>query len=335
MNKLYLVTNDKIWLSKKNYTSNNDLDNIISSLSNDYSIQLLNRTSRTKLNFLIKNKFNLCKLKNISEKKINLLIVSITPYNFFILLNLFFLKKTEFKGYVYLRSDGFLEYKYRYGIIGYYFYNLMFSFISKKLKILSCSKNFTKVKVKTIIHPSELNLEWFKKNRNKDQFKTDFLYIGRFKKDKGAIYLVNLFKKFFKHYKLTIVGTDKKLIKTRYYNKNIKYIGSISDTQKLINIYDSAKLFILPSYIEGFPKVISESLARMRPIIIFEDIKYVVNDREGIFVCKRDAESLQKKINHILKNYSSIQKKIKKSFFYTKDNFKKELLDCIKNEFNN
>ena len=100
-------------------------------------------------------------------------------------------------------------------------------------------------------------------------------------------------------------------------------------TNRLISLYDSSKIFILPSYIEGFPKVISESLARLRPIIIFEDIKYVTHGRKGIFVCKRNERSLRKTINYIFKNYAKIQKKIKKNYFYTKNNFKTELLKSI------
>ena len=103
--------------------------------------------------------------------------------------------------------------------------------------------------------------------------------------------------------------------------------------KKLIKIYDSSSIFILPSYIEGFPKVISEALARLKPIIIFEDIKYVKNGRDGIFICKRNEKSLRKTIIYIFKNYKYIQKKIQKNYFYTKENFKNELLVSIKNEF--
>ena len=56
----------------------------------------------------------------------------------------------------------------------------------------------------------------------------------------------------------------------------------------------------MPSYIEGFPKVISEALARLKPIIIFEDIKYVINGRQGIFVCNRNEKSLRENIDYIL-----------------------------------
>ena len=335
MKNLHLVSNDKIWLSKNFFTSNNDLGTIISCLVKDYNIKLMNRKSKKKLKFKIKNKFDFCNLKNIREKKVNLLMISISPYNFFILLKLVFLYNKNVKGYVYLRSDGYLEYRYRYGILGYYFYHIMFKWITKKLKILSCSNNFTNVKVKNILHPSELDSMWFNKVNINNNFKSDFLYVGRFKKDKGALFLTKIFKEYLDNYKLTVVGTEKKAIKKKFYNKNIKYKSSVSNIKKLIKIYDETRIFILPSYIEGFPKVISESLARLRPIIIFDEIKYVVNNRRGIFVCKRDEESLKKKINYILNNYTSIQKKIKKNYFYTKENFNKELLTYIKNEFKN
>ena len=333
MKKIHLISNDKIWLSKKKFTSNNDLNNIISCLAKNYKIYLLNQKSTNKLNFPIEEKFTFLELDKIKEKKINLLIVSITPYNFLTLLRLIYIKNLKIKGYVYLRSDGFLEYKYRYGIFGYFLYYIMFQFIKKNLKIISCSKNFTNVNVKKIVHPSELNSIWFKNNEIQKRVKTDFLYVGRFKKDKGSIYLSDLFKNDFKNYKLTIVGTKKKDIDKKYYSKNISYIDAIPQIQNLIKIYDSTKIFILPSYIEGFPKVISESLARLKPIIIFEDIKYVVNQRDGIFVCKRNLASLKKNIDYINKNYKKIQNKIKKNYFYTKKNFKNEFLNYIQDEF--
>ncbi|WP_440669510.1 glycosyltransferase family 4 protein [Candidatus Pelagibacter sp. HIMB1483] len=335
MVKLHIVTNDKVWFSKKNFTSNNDLDNIISCLIENYDVQLICRKSLNKLNFLIKSKFNFCNLKKISEEKLNLLLISISPYNFFILFYLLFFKRVKVKGFVYLRSDGFLEYKYRYGIIGFYIYFIMFFLIKRHLKIISCSKNFTYVDIKKVIHPSELTSEWFKKKRKKNTYKFDFLYVGRFKKDKGAIFLSEIFKEKFRNYKLAIVGTNKNNIKKNFYSKNIIYMDSISNLKNLINIYDSSRIFILPSYIEGFPKVISESLARLRPIIVFEDIKYVKNGRDGIFICKRDEKSLRKTIKYILKNYKYIQKKIQKNYFYTKKNFQNELLASLNNEFSN
>lgn len=333
MNKIYLVSNDKIWFSKKRYTSSNDLNNIITCLNKNYDINLICRNSFKKFNFQLDENFKHFKFNKILEKKINILLISITPYNFFVLFYLYIIKKVDIKGFVYLRSDGFLEYKYRYGLLGYLFYYLMFYFITKKLKIISCSNNFTKVQSDIIVHPSELNSIWFDRKNSEKQYYTDFLYVGRFKKDKGSFYLVKIFKNILKNYNLTIVGNDKESIPEKYIAKNINYKDSVSNIDELIKVYDSTKIFILPSFIEGFPKVISESLARLRPVIIFEEIQYVVNEREGIFVCKRDEKSLIDTITFILKNYTDIQKKIEQNYFYTKENFKKEILTLIQNEF--
>lgn len=335
MKKVYLISNDKVWFSSKRFTSNNDLNNIITCLNKNYNLNLVCRKSNKKLNFPLDKKFNHYSFDEINEKKINIFLISITPYNFFVFFYLLFIKKLDLSGVVYLRSDGFLEYKIKYGFLGYYIYSLMFFFIKKKLKILSCSKHFTNVDSKNVIHPSELNSIWFKKSRLSKKFKSDLIYIGRFKKEKGSIYLVNIFKKYFYKYNLLIVGTQKKFIDKKYYNRNIKFIGPVTSIKKMISLYDSSKIFILPSYTEGFPKVISESLARLRPIIIFEEIKHVISDRNGIFICKRNEKNINKTINYILKNYKYIQKKITKNNFYTKDSFKKELLGSIKNEFRN
>lgn len=335
MKKIYLVSNDKIWISNKRFTSNNDLNNIITCLNKNYNLNLICRKSNKKLNFLLNKRLSYSKFNQINEKKINIFLISITPYNFFVFFYLLLIKRLDLTGVVYLRSDGFLEYKIKYGFIGYYIYAFMFFFIKRKLKVLSCSKYFTNVKSKKILHPSELNSSWFKRSNGIKKFKTDFIYVGRFKREKGSIFLVNLFKKHFRKYKLTIVGTKKESIHREYYNKNIRFIGPVTNIKKMINLYDSSRIFILPSYTEGFPKVISESLARLKPIIIFEEIKHILDNRNGIFICKRNKKNIDETINYIFKNYKKIQKGISKNNFYTKDNFKKELLELTNNEFRN
>lgn len=335
MKKIYLVSNDKIWISNKRFTSNNDLNNIITCLNKNYDLNLICRKSNKKLNFLLNKRFSYSKFNQINEKKINIFLISITPYNFFVFFYLLLIKRLDLTGVVYLRSDGFLEYKIKYGFIGYYIYAFMFFFIKRKLKVLSCSKYFTNVKSNKILHPSELNSFWFKRSNGIKKFQTDFIYVGRFKREKGSIFLVNLFKKHFTKYKLTIVGTKKESIHREYYNKNIRFIGPVTNIKKMINLYDSSRIFILPSYTEGFPKVISESLARLKPIIIFEEIKHILDNRNGIFICKRNKKNIDRTINYIFRNYKKIQREISKNNFYTKDNFKKELLELTNNEFRN
>ena len=85
----------------------------------------------------------------------------------------------------------------------------------------------------------------------------------------------------------------------------------------------------MPSYTEAHPKVIDESLARKRPVIIFEDIKHVIQNKKGIFVCKRNSEELLKTINFIMKNYLTIQKEMDKNQLPTKKEFFDKLTNIL------
>ena len=101
----------------------------------------------------------------------------------------------------------------------------------------------------------------------------------------------------------------------------MKYFKELNSTKKIINCYDSSNIFVLPSYTEGAPKVILESLIRYRPVIVFEDIKHVKKDFNGIFVCKRNSKSFIKKINCILKIMVKFLMKLKKIKFLLKNIF--------------
>ena len=60
-------------------------------------------------------------------------MISITPRNLFyyFFINIFYGK---IDGYVYLRSNGHLEYKSKIGKIGYLVYDTMYNFIQKNIK---------------------------------------------------------------------------------------------------------------------------------------------------------------------------------------------------------
>ena len=80
----------------------------------------------------------------------------------------------------------------------------------------------------------------------------------------------------------------------------INYVGYVNDASDLINIYDNHNIFILPSFTEAHPQVLYESLARMRPVIIFEEINHVTKHQEGIFTSKRNAHSLSNTIKFFI-----------------------------------
>ena len=100
----------------------------------------------------------------------------------------------------------------------------------------------------------------------------------------------------------------------------------------LINIYDKHNITVLPSFTEATPYVVDESLARKRPVIIFEDIEYIIRDKKGIFVSKRDLNSFSETANYIMENYKEIQKKMEKNVLPTKKGMIKQISDIIKFE---
>ena len=98
-------------------------------------------------------------------------------------------------------------------------------------------------------------------------------------------------------------------------------MGYVNDASDLINIYDNHNIFILPSFTEAHPQVLYESLARMRPVIIFEEISHVIQNQEGIFASKRNAQSLSNTIKLVMDNYANIHKSIKKNKLPMKQEF--------------
>ena len=117
---------------------------------------------------------------------------------------------------------------------------------------------------------------------------------------------------------MSIVGAEKNSLNSLT-QENI-YVHEVENNeQNLIKFYDDHNIFVLPSYTEGHPMVLLESLARLRPVIIFKDIEHVIGDKKGIFVAERNSNSFFKTIDHIKENYKNIQREMKENELPTKD----------------
>ena len=99
---------------------------------------------------------------------------------------------------------------------------------------------------------------------------------------------------------------------------------------KIYDQYDKHNIFVLPSFTESYSQVIDESISRLRPVIIFKEISHIIGSRKGVYISERDEVSFLKKINFIMKNYKSIQKKIRQNVLPTKDIFLKEIANAIR-----
>lgn len=102
--------------------------------------------------------------------------------------------------------------------------------------------------------------------------------------EKGILSFIDLFRQLDKKFNLTIIGDR---YNKKFNIKNISYLSFSSNIKYLINQYDKNHILILPSYTESHPKVVYEALARVRPVLVFDDIKHIVKKTKGIFVCKR------------------------------------------------
>ena len=333
--KLFIFSNESILLSDgKFFCDNIDLKTTPEGLNKKFEVNLFGRKSnkqrfheiKIKKTNIFTNIFSYISavITSTKQKEAKYLIISISPYTFIISV---FLKIFGKKPIVYLRSDGFGEYKAILGKIGPAIYYLMFSITCSISNLISCREYILRGKKGKIISPSQLDSTWLRQPKNTEIRNFKLLYVGRLKVEKGIFSLIDLIKNK-KDISLNILGAEKG-VSYNLNQSNVKIFHQQSNKLKLIKHYDENNIFILPSFTEGHPMVILEALARRRPVIIFEDIQHVIGDKKGIFTTKRNFVNLLGTLNHIKKNYKKIQQEMKKNKLPTNKEFIEEFSKAI------
>ena len=203
----------------------------------------------------------------------------------------------------------------------------MFSISTKISTLISCQKYILRKKIGFLVEPSQLNNKWFENTSTPSLKNINLLYVGRIKIEKGIFDLIEFIENK-ENIKLTIVGaSDNK--KNEIKRENIDVFSIETEEKRLIEHYDKCNIFVLPSFTEGYPQVLIEALARLRPVIIFKEIQHVVGKFNGIFVAERNYSSLEEKINYIKKNYRSIQADMKKNQLPTNNKFIEQIKEII------
>ena len=337
--KLFIFSNEKINLQDgKFFCDNIDLKTTPEGLNKKFEVNLFGRKSNKKKSHEIKIKkikifTNILSYLSsvIDSTKLDsakYLIISITPYTFLISI---FLRLFGKKPIIYLRSDGYGEYKAIIGKIGSLVYHFMFNVSCSISNLISCREYILKGKKGKIISPSQLDSVWLRQPRITDIKNFKLLYVGRFKIEKGIFSLLDLIKNK-KDISLTIVGAENSNLQN-FNQSNVRIHQTQSSKIKLIKYYDDHNIFVLPSYTEGHPMVLLEALARRRPVVVFEDIKHVIGDKKGIFVSKRNFINFFGTLNNIKKNYKKIQKEMKKNKLPTNKEFIDKFIKYI-DDFN-
>ena len=332
--ELNIVTNES-FNSENNYffCDNIDLKSIPEGLNKFCKVNIIGRKSSVKRSKLVKLStinvfrnifsFLIFIFKTGINKKTNYLIISISPYTF---LASVVLKILNQKHFIYLRSDGYEEYKSILGFFGPVIYHIMFIIACYKSDLISCRKHILKNKKGKIGSPSQLNDKWLDHQNRLEHKKMNLLYVGRLRVEKGIFSLLKMIKN--TSLELTIVTSEKE-ISLKNKNKNISIVSFQNYNDSIIKFYDEHAILILPSYTEGQPYVVDESLARRRPVLIFDDIEHIIKGRKGIFVSKRNDESFTETTKFIMQNYSEIQKDIKKNKFPLEKDMCKQIADII------
>ncbi len=180
-------------------------------------------------------------------------------------------------------------------------------------------------KNKIVYIPNGIPEEFFTKKKT-EKTENKILYLGRVapkKKLETLIKAISYLKD--KKIKLEIVGPREKdyyeyllkIIKTEGVQDRIEFSESIYDIKNKIKKIDSAKIYVLPSRVEGMPQSLIEAMARERIVIGSNSlaIRDLIKDNENGFLFEfNNPKDLAKKINDALEQKDNrIQKNAKRS----------------------
>lgn len=175
---------------------------------------------------------------------------------------------------------------------------------------------FVKIVPENKLHiiPNAVSLYEFSEAKKNEYYK--FLFLGRIVKQKGIFEIIQavdlLRKNINTPFKILIVGDGPnfvelvKQVKEREMDNVIKLTGYVDNQQKQKILY-MCDYFLLPSYAEGLPIALLESMAAGHYVIATDvgaipDI--IINEERGILIKPRSSENLYKAMKQVMLNTS-------------------------------
>lgn len=245
-------------------------------------------------------------------------------------------------GISYFNASGLFK-----GFFGY-LGEMIISFIYRKEKFISVS-NLTKedlIKLgisdkSIIVVPNEINCQkYIPANKSNNPL---IFFVGGFRDDRKRV--EDLIESFFYIEKelpsaeLIIAGDGgekEKKLRRNTKNKNIKFLGYITDKEK-IELYQRSWVFVNPSIKEGFGLTIIEANSCGTPAVVYDicGLETIKHGENAIIVDKYDSKRLAKGILYLLKNENIRQEMGVKARLwalkFNSDNMIKRTLDVIEN----
>lgn len=177
--------------------------------------------------------------------------------------------------------------------------------------------------------------EYRKEIREKLKLQDEFVfgYLGRLNKDKGLNELLYAFKELNRNSKLVLVGPsenvdelDQDIYKWSLDNENIIYLPNTNEPFKYFSAFD---VNVLPSYREGMPSAMLETMA-MKTMIIATDINGindVVEDKKtGLLVKPRDNRDLKEKMQYSYDNFDELSYIVENAYNVVENEFEQNYI---------
>jgi glycosyltransferase involved in cell wall biosynthesis len=166
-----------------------------------------------------------------------------------------------------------------------------------------------------------VDLEYIKSFKTEDTKASDGVFVGRVSREKGVFDLIKSWKQIVDNEtnaQLRIIGSGpnmdnvKKMVSELGLNENIAVMGQLGD-KEMYTLMKASKVFVFPSYFEGWGLAVAESLACGLPAICY-DISAI---HEVFSYCQ----------NVFLTPIGDIEKLAKTTRYVIEKNRKKELAD--------
>lgn len=154
--------------------------------------------------------------------------------------------------------------------------------------------------------PSGISDEWIVQDySNRQSGKINVVYLGRYERRKGIQEIHECLEEFneeladnFSFHFIGPIPTEVRVVR-----ENIYYHGVVRDQADIQKLLDQMDILLCPSYSEGMPNVILESMARGLAIIATNvgAVSLMVSEENGVLLEKPSSEEIRKALNIILK----------------------------------
>jgi len=176
--------------------------------------------------------------------------------------------------------------------------------VTAPMMVNDIAERIPEAKSKTIVIPNYVETDRFSPLDNIEK-EYDVLFLGRFTLQKNIKALLDAVKLL--DVKLALIGEGslKKIFQKEYASleTRIEWIGRVPNRDLPLYL-NKSRIFILPSFYEGHPKVLLEAMSCGLPVIGANSpgIREVISHSENGWLCETDSDSIKNAINYLLAN---------------------------------